>query len=125
MTTQAAPAGGGVTPEGQEATAAVRAAARAARAATAALASASDSALDAALGAMARALDAAAPAVLAANEQDMRAAADQGLPTGVRDRLRLDEAAAGGDRGPAEDPRRRRAGARKPYRSATCLAVWC
>jgi glutamate-5-semialdehyde dehydrogenase len=91
MTTQPAPAGGGVTPEGQEATAAVRTAARAARAATAALASASDSAIDAALGAMARALDAAAPAVLAANEQDMRAAADQGLPTGVRDRLRLDE----------------------------------
>ena len=79
MTTQPAPAGGGVTPEGQEATAAVRTAARAARAATTALASASDSAIDAALGAMARALDAAAPAVLAANEQDMRAAADQGL----------------------------------------------
>src|SRR5579871_3322677 len=91
MTTQPAPAGGGVTPEGQEATAAVRTAAQAARAATAALASASDAAIDAALGAMARALDAAAPAVLAANEQDMRAAADQGLPTGVRDRLRLDE----------------------------------
>ncbi|HZZ53810.1 MAG TPA: gamma-glutamyl phosphate reductase, partial [Trebonia sp.] len=91
MTTQPAPAGGGVTPEGQEATAAVRTAARAARAAAAALASASDAAIDTALGAMARALDAAAPAVLAANEQDMRAAADQGLPTGVRDRLRLDE----------------------------------
>jgi len=91
MTTQPAPAGGGVTPEDQEATAAVRTAARAARAATTALASASDGAIDAALGAMARALDAAAPAVLAANEQDMRAAADQGLPTGVRDRLRLDE----------------------------------
>jgi glutamate-5-semialdehyde dehydrogenase len=91
MTTQSASAGVGVTPESQEATAAVRTAARAARAATATLASASDGAIDAALGAMASALDAAAPAVLAANEQDMRAAADQGLPTGVRDRLRLDE----------------------------------
>jgi glutamate-5-semialdehyde dehydrogenase len=91
MTTQPAPAGGGVTPDGQEATAAMRTAARAARATTAGLASASDGAIDAALGAMARALDVAAPAVLAANEQDMRAAADQGLPTGVRDRLRLDE----------------------------------
>jgi glutamate-5-semialdehyde dehydrogenase len=77
--------------ESAAATEAVRAAARAARAAAPGLASAPDGAIDAALGAMARALDAAAPAVLAANEQDMRAAADQGLPAGVRDRLRLDE----------------------------------
>ena len=73
------------------ATEAVRAAAQAARAAAPALAGAPDEAIDAALGAMARALDAAAPAVLAANEEDMRAAAAHGLPTGVRDRLRLDE----------------------------------
>jgi glutamate-5-semialdehyde dehydrogenase len=55
------------------------------------LGGAADSAIDAALGAMAQALEVAAPAVLAANEQDMRAAAEQGLPSGVRDRLRLDE----------------------------------
>jgi glutamate-5-semialdehyde dehydrogenase len=73
-------------------TAAVRAAARAARAAAPSLAGAPDSAVDAALGAMAHALRDAAPAVLAANEQDMRAAGDSGLPAGVRDRLRLDEA---------------------------------
>ena len=85
MTTQS------TTPGAPEATAAVQTAAHAARTAAAALASASDSAINAALGAMARALDAAPPAVLAANEQDMRAAADQGLPTGVRDRLRLDD----------------------------------
>jgi glutamate-5-semialdehyde dehydrogenase len=75
-----------------EAAEAVRTAARAARAAAPGLAGASDGAIDAALGAMARALQDAAPAVLAANEQDMRAAADSGLPAGVRDRLRLDDA---------------------------------
>lgn len=74
------------------ASAAVCAAARAARAAAPALAAASDSAIDAALGAMAGALQDAAPAVLAANEQDMRAAEAGGLPAGVRDRLRLDDA---------------------------------
>jgi len=68
----------------------VRAAARAARGAAPSLAGAPDGAIDAALGAMAQALQDAAPAVLAANEQDMRAAADGGLPAGVRDRLRLD-----------------------------------
>jgi glutamate-5-semialdehyde dehydrogenase len=71
---------------------AVRAAAQAARGAAASLAGAPGSAIDAALGAMARALRDAAPAVLAANEEDMRAAADDGLPAGVRDRLRLDDA---------------------------------
>jgi glutamate-5-semialdehyde dehydrogenase len=71
---------------------AVRAAAQAARAAAPGLAGAPDSAVDAALGAMARALQDAAPAVLAANDEDMRAAADSGLPAGVRDRLRLDPA---------------------------------
>jgi len=71
---------------------AVRAAAQAARAAAPGLASAPDSAVDAALGAMAQALRDAAPAVLAANDEDMRAAADSGLPAGVRDRLRLDPA---------------------------------
>src|SRR5215469_17580958 len=90
MTTESAVAGAR-SPDEAAATEAVRAAARAARAAAPGLASAPDGAIDAALGAMALALEAAAPAVLAANEQDMRAAADQGLPTGVRDRLRLDE----------------------------------
>jgi glutamate-5-semialdehyde dehydrogenase len=73
------------------ATEAVRTAARAARAAAPSLAGAPGGALDAALGAMASALLSAAPAVLAANEEDMRAAADSGLPAGVRDRLRLDD----------------------------------
>jgi glutamate-5-semialdehyde dehydrogenase len=69
---------------------AVRAAARAARASVTSLAGAPNAAIDEALRAMAAALAAAAPAVLAANEQDMEAAAGQGLPDGVRDRLRLD-----------------------------------
>ena len=69
---------------------AVQAAAQAARAAAPSLAGASGEAVDDALGAMARALREAAPAVLDANEHDMRAAADAGLPAGVRDRLRLD-----------------------------------
>ena len=68
----------------------VRTAARAARAAAPGLASATDTVIDAALGAMADALSNAAPAVLAANEADMSAAAERGLPAGVRDRLRLD-----------------------------------
>ena len=75
-----------------QATEAVRVAARAARAAAPSLAGAADSAIDAALGAMAAALPDAAAAVLAANADDMRAAEDNGLPAGVRDRLRLDEA---------------------------------
>jgi len=79
-----------MTAEDMAATEAVRTAARAARATVTQLASSSDGAIRAALGAMAQALDIAAPAVLAANEQDMRAAAEQGLPDGVRDRLRLD-----------------------------------
>jgi glutamate-5-semialdehyde dehydrogenase len=79
-----------MTADETSATDAVRAAAHAARAAAPSLASAPDSAIDAALGAMARALETAAPAVLAANEEDMRAAEDGGLPAGVRDRLRLD-----------------------------------
>lgn len=70
---------------------AVRSAARAARAAAGSVASASAAVIDEALGAMAGALRAAAPAILAANERDMRAAAASGLPSGVRDRLRLDE----------------------------------
>ncbi len=70
---------------------AVRVAARAARATVTELAAAPDSAIDEVLTAMAEALKTAAPAVLRANEQDMRAAAEQGLPDGVRDRLRLDE----------------------------------
>jgi glutamate-5-semialdehyde dehydrogenase len=79
-----------MTAEEMAAAEAVRTAARAARATVTSLAAAPDSTIDAALGAMARALDDAAPAVLAANEQDMRSAAEQGLPDGVRDRLRLD-----------------------------------
>src|SRR5499427_2393394 len=78
------------SPDEAAATEAVRTAARAARAAAPGLASAPDGAVDAALGAMAQALEAAAPAVLAANHEDMRAAAAHSLPDGVRDRLRLD-----------------------------------
>ena len=90
MTTEPAVAGAR-PPDEAAATEAVRAAARAARAAAPGLASAPDRAIDAALGTMAQALEAAAPAVLAANHEDMRAAAAHGLPDGVRDRLRLDE----------------------------------
>jgi glutamate-5-semialdehyde dehydrogenase len=71
-------------------TEAVRTAARAARAAAPSLARATDGAIDVALGAMARALSDATPAILAANEADMAAAEERGLPAGVRDRLRLD-----------------------------------
>ena len=74
-----------------QATEAVRVAARAARAAAPSLAGASDGVIAAALGAMAAALPDAAAAVLAANADDMRAAEDNRLPAGVRDRLRLDE----------------------------------
>jgi glutamate-5-semialdehyde dehydrogenase len=70
---------------------AVRAAAQAARGTVTGLAVAPDRTIDAVLAAMAEALQAAAPAVLLANEQDMRDAAERGLPDGVRDRLRLDE----------------------------------
>jgi glutamate-5-semialdehyde dehydrogenase len=80
-----------MTAQDTAATEAVRTAARAARSTVTRLANSGDDAIRAALGAMARSLQAAAPAVLAANEQDMRAAAGQGLPDGVRDRLRLDE----------------------------------
>ena len=90
MTTEPAVAGAR-SPDEAAATEAVRAAARAARAAAPGLASAPDGAIDAALGAMAQALEAATPAVLAANHEDMRAAAAHGLPDGVRDRLRLDD----------------------------------
>ena len=79
-----------MTTENAAATEAVLAAARAARTAAPRLASAADGAIDAALGAMARALSDAAPAILAANEADMRAAAERRLPAGVQDRLRLD-----------------------------------
>jgi glutamate-5-semialdehyde dehydrogenase len=79
-----------MTAEDTQATEAVRTAARAARAAAPSLSGASDGAIDAALGAMAQVLQDAAPAVLAANADDMRAAAAAGLPAGVRDRLRLD-----------------------------------
>ena len=87
--TESVVGGTGGTAEG-DVTEAVRAAARAARAAAPSLAGAADDAIDAALAAMARALADAAPAVLAANEADMKAAADNGLAAGVRDRLRLD-----------------------------------
>jgi glutamate-5-semialdehyde dehydrogenase len=79
-----------MTNQSAEATEAMRAAALAARSTVTGLANAHDSAIDAALGAMAQLLADAAPAILAANEADMAAAADNGLPTGVRDRLRLD-----------------------------------
>jgi glutamate-5-semialdehyde dehydrogenase len=70
---------------------AVRSAARAARSAVASLASAPDAVIDEALRAMAGALEAAAPAILAANAQDMRMAAENGLPAAMRDRLKLDD----------------------------------
>jgi glutamate-5-semialdehyde dehydrogenase len=79
-----------MTTENTDATEAVRTAARAARAAAPSLAGATDGAIDVALGAMARALSEAAPAILAANEADMAAAVERGLPAGVRDRLGLD-----------------------------------
>src|ERR1700685_1110934 len=79
-----------MTAEDTQATEAVRAAARAARAAAPSLAGATDAAINAGIGAMARVLADAAPTVLAANEADMKAAADGGLAAGVRDRLRLD-----------------------------------
>jgi glutamate-5-semialdehyde dehydrogenase len=79
-----------MTADETQATEAVRAAARAARSAATSLAAARDAAIDAALGAMSQALTDAAPAVLAANAEDMRAAEENGLPAGVRDRLRLD-----------------------------------
>jgi len=79
-----------MTAQESAATEAVRTAARAARATVTGLTAAPDGAIGAALAAMAEALETAAPAVLLANEQDMRAAAEAGLPDGVRDRLRLD-----------------------------------
>ena len=76
----------------QAAEEAVRSAARAARAAVPGLASAPDAQIDEALRAMAAALEAAAPAILKANQDDMRAAAEAGLPAAMQDRLKLDEA---------------------------------
>lgn len=90
MTAESTVHGGQENTASANATAAVQAAARAARAAATGLAGTSDSAVDAALGAMAERLRAAESAVLEANEQDMRAAGESGLPPGVRDRLRLD-----------------------------------
>jgi glutamate-5-semialdehyde dehydrogenase len=85
-------ADGAITPDAEPAAVeAVRTAARAARGTVTWLAAAPEATIDTALVAMAEALAAAAPAVLRANEQDMRNAAERGLPQGVRDRLRLDE----------------------------------
>jgi glutamate-5-semialdehyde dehydrogenase len=71
---------------------AIREAARAAKAAAPALAAADPAVLDNALRDMAAALDAAPTAdiVLEANAVDMQAAAEVGLPSAMRDRLRLD-----------------------------------
>ena len=80
-----------MTADETQAAAAVRTAGQAARAAAPSLAGAPGDAVDAALGAMAEALRDAAPAVLAANAADMQAAQENGLPAGVRDRLRLDD----------------------------------
>jgi glutamate-5-semialdehyde dehydrogenase len=74
-----------------EAATAVRTAARAARETVTELANVPGETIDAALRAMAERLQAAAVAILDANERDMRAAEDAGLPAGVRDRLRLDD----------------------------------
>jgi glutamate-5-semialdehyde dehydrogenase len=87
--TETTVAGAGASADA-DVTEAVRTAAQAGRAAAPSLAGAADGAIDAALAAMARALTDAAPTVLAANEADMKAAADSGLAAGVRDRLRLD-----------------------------------
>ena len=91
MTDSTAHGGHEADAEAVAATEAVRTAARAARGAVAGLANATDQAIDTALGAMAERLQDAAEPVLAANEQDMRAASDAGLPAGVRDRLRVDD----------------------------------
>jgi glutamate-5-semialdehyde dehydrogenase len=69
---------------------AVRAAALAAKTAAPGLAAAGPDTLDAVLRSMATALTEQADAVLAANAEDMRAAADSGLPKAMRDRLLLD-----------------------------------
>jgi len=78
------------TADDAAATEAVRTAARSARTAVTGLANAPEKAVNDALSSMAAALESAAPAVLAANERDMEAAIEKGLPDGVRDRLRLD-----------------------------------
>jgi glutamate-5-semialdehyde dehydrogenase len=75
----------------------IRALGTAARAAAAAMAAAPTAAKDAALRALAARLRGAVPALLAANAQDLRAAAGRGIQGGLQgpllDRLRLDEAA--------------------------------
>jgi glutamate-5-semialdehyde dehydrogenase len=76
------------TPEAQQ----VQEAARGARAAAPALATASPQTLDDVLRAMAANLTSAAGPVLQANQADMRAATDGGLPRAMRDRLLLDDA---------------------------------
>lgn len=87
--TGGSPAAGGEQAD-RAATEAVQSAAQAVRAAVPGLANAPDAQIDEALRAMAAALEAAAPAVLAANIEDMRAAAEAGLPSAVQDRLKLD-----------------------------------
>lgn len=78
-------------PRDPEATAAVRAAARAARRAAGALASAPEEAVGGALRAMADRLGSGADAIRAANEEDTRAGAANGLSGALLDRLRLDD----------------------------------
>ncbi|MBQ3126889.1 MAG: glutamate-5-semialdehyde dehydrogenase, partial [Clostridia bacterium] len=68
----------------------------AARAASASIAAASTAAKNAALAAMADRLLADTEPILAANRADLAAAADNGVPKTMLDRLRLDEARIGG-----------------------------
>ncbi|HVQ89805.1 MAG TPA: aldehyde dehydrogenase family protein [Mycobacteriales bacterium] len=73
----------------------VIAAAQAARAAAGSIAAASPQTVDATLRAVADRLGAEAGAVLAANQADLTAAAQAGMPAAMQDRLRLDPARLG------------------------------
>ena len=77
-------------PSDPEAVAAVRAAAQVAHRAAGSLASAPEEAISGALRAMAGRLGQATGVITAANEDDMRAAAEAGLTGALMDRLRLD-----------------------------------
>ena len=67
-------------------------AARAARSASRVLARLNRAEKDTVLRALADAIDVAAPEILAANERDLARGRENGMPEGLQDRLRLDEA---------------------------------
>ena len=90
MQSAAARTGDEPFPSDPEAVAAVRAAAQVAHRAAGSLASAPEEAISGALRAMAGRLGQATGAIAAANEDDMRAAAEAGLTGALMDRLRLD-----------------------------------